>query len=86
MERSPDGMIAVDRNWKRNAYFLCELANIVQVLFEDELRGMHAYDDQPLVPVFLSPRANISELTAPVNAGVSPELDQDNFPAQVGGI
>src|SRR6476646_8015681 len=38
--------------------------------------------DQPLILIFLSPRADIRKLAAPIDARIGPELDQHDFPLQ----
>ena len=48
-------------------------------------RRMDADDDQPLVFIFLSPRADIRKLAPPVDTGISPEFDQDDFSVQFRG-
>jgi hypothetical protein len=38
--------------------------------------------DQPLILVFLGPRAYISERAEPVDAGIGPEIDENGFSLQ----
>src|SRR6185369_12983013 len=57
-----------------------------QVLFKRELRRMHADHDQTLVPVFFGPGADIRQRAQPVDAGVSPEIDEDDLSTQRGCV
>jgi hypothetical protein len=84
-ERLPDGVVAVERDGIGDPHALHRPADVVDVTLEGELRRMHAEDDQPLVPVLLRPRPNVRECAEPVDAGVGPEVDDDDAPAQRGG-
>src|SRR5262249_46983432 len=58
------------------------LPDIVDVALERELRRVDADDDQPLLCVLLRPRPDERERPEPVDAGVRPEVDEHDLPAQ----
>jgi hypothetical protein len=82
VERAPHTEVTVDRYRVGHAKHLHAGANVVEVALELELRRMHADDDQSLVLVLVGPGANVGLLALPIDAGVRPEIDEHNFPAQ----
>jgi hypothetical protein len=50
---------------------------------ERELRRMDADDDEPEVAVFRGPRAHESQRAEPVDAGIRPEIDENDPPTQL---
>ena len=81
-ECAPNGVVVVDRDRVVDLHVLHGPANVGDVLFEFELRRMDADHHQSLVLVFLGPGADIRKLAPPVDAGVGPEVDQDDLAAQ----
>jgi hypothetical protein len=79
----PDRVIAVERDGILDGHVLHRLAHIVNVAFKRELRSVDAYDDQPLILVLLGPRAYIGERAEPVDAGIGPEVDENDLPLQI---
>src|SRR4029077_1074215 len=60
-------------------------ANVLLVVLEPELRSVDADHDEPAIGIGLVPRADVAERPQPVDAGVGPEVDEDDLPAQVVG-
>src|SRR5262249_30622015 len=82
-ERAPDVVGAVERDRVPDVHLRCGPANVVRVLLERELRRVDADRDQPSVLVLLGPGADVGEGAQPVDAGVRPELDEDDLAAEV---
>jgi hypothetical protein len=59
LEGIPDGMVAVHRDGVAHSEGLGSPADVVDVLLESELRGVHPDHDQPPIPVFLRPGAEV---------------------------
>jgi hypothetical protein len=57
-------------------------ADIVDILLESKLGRVHPNHDQSLIRILLSPSANIRELAQPIDAGMGPKVDEDDFSAQ----
>ena len=83
-EGSPNRVIAVDRDRMVNADVLYGALDVAEILLELELRRMNADHHQPVVLVLVSPGADIRQRASPVDAGIGPEVDQDDFSAQLG--
>jgi hypothetical protein len=75
-ERPPDRVLAVDRH-RCHLHVLDGLANVVEVLFELELRRVDADHHRPPALVLVGPRARVS--VQPVDAGIGPEVDENDF-------
>jgi hypothetical protein len=84
-EAAPDRIVVVDRDRIRQLHHLHGTTNVVGVVLERELGRVHADDDEPLIPVFLGPGAHIGNRAQPVDAGVSPEIDEHDLAAQARG-
>ena len=84
VERAPYRIVAVDRDRIVDPHVLRGPAHVVDVVLEGELGRVHADHHQPLIPVFLGPGADIGKRAQPVDAGVGPEVDEDDFSAQTG--
>src|SRR2546430_4910584 len=82
VESAPDRVVAVDRNWIIDAHLFRGTPNVVDVLFKRELRRVHTDHDESLIFVFLAPRAEVRECAEPVDAGVGPEVDENDLPAK----
>src|SRR6185295_11416124 len=82
IEGAPDNVFAVDGDWIVDPQGFFLPADVVDVLFKSEFRGMDADDDQPLVLVLLRPGAEVGLRAQPVDAGVCPEMDKDDLSAQ----
>src|SRR5258708_4734246 len=85
VKSAPDRVIAIDRDRILDLHLLRSPANVVEIFFEIELRRMDADHDHSVILVFLCPRANVRKGPQPINAGVSPELDEDYPSAQASG-
>jgi len=72
VERTPDHIVAIDRDWIINPHVLRRAANIIEVSFEFELRRVYADHYQPVIPVFLGPGAHIGQCTQPIDTSESP--------------
>src|SRR5829696_3913617 len=81
-ECTPDLVVAVERDRIPNVHVLRGPANIVDVPLERELGGVDADHHQPALLVLLSPCADMGEGAQPVDAGVRPEVDEHDLPAQ----
>ena len=57
---------------------------LVQVVLEAELGGVHPDHGQAVIGVLPGPGAEVGELAEPVDAGVSPEVDERDLSLQVG--
>jgi hypothetical protein len=75
-------MVAVDGDRVTDLHGGRGLANVIEVFLEFELRCVHADHHQSLILVFPGPRADVWKLAPPVDAGIGPELDQDDFATQ----
>src|SRR5882672_9700700 len=64
-ESTPYRMVAIDRDRIIDPHVLRGSANVIDVSLELELRRMHADHHQPLIPVFLGPRADIGKCAYP---------------------
>src|SRR6185295_15261234 len=82
IEGAPDNVFAVDGDWIVDPQRFGLPADVVDVLFKSEFRGMDADDDQPLVLVLVRPGAKVGLRAQPVDAGVCPEMDEDDLSAQ----
>ena len=78
----PYPVVAVDRDGILDTKHLERRANVFDVLLEPELGRVHADHYEPLILVLLGPCTNVRFCTLPVDAGVSPEVDDDDLPAQ----
>src|SRR5258708_7710961 len=84
VEGTPYGIVRVDCDRVVDFHVLYGRANVVEVFLERELRCVDTDHDQSLSFVFLGPRADIGKCASPVDARVSPEVDEDDFSAQAG--
>src|ERR1700722_2094078 len=84
IEGVPYVIVAVDRNRIVDSDFLRRSAYVIRVLLEGKLGRMYADHHQSLVLVFLGPCVNVRPRASPVDAGVGPEIDEDDLPAQAG--
>ena len=60
----------------------CPRDDVVDVPLEPELRGVRADQRHAEVGVLLVPRAPVGQGAQPVDAGVGPEVDEDDAPAE----
>src|SRR4051812_24332741 len=82
MEGLPYRMLIIDGDRVIDAHLSHGPANVVDVLLKSELRRMDADHHQSLVLVFLGPGADIRSRSQPLDAGVGPEIDEDDFSTQ----
>ena len=82
VEGAPNEIVAVhgDRIVDPQRFNLT--ADVVDNLLKSVFRRMDADHDQSLILVFLRPCAKVSLRAQPVDAGVCPEMDEDDFSAQ----
>jgi hypothetical protein len=84
VEGTPDRVVVVDRDRVVDPQVRGGSADVVEVVLEVELGRVHADDHQSVILVLLGPRADIRKGAEPVDAGVGPEVDQDDASAQPG--
>ncbi len=53
-------------------------------VFEGELGCMRADDDEPVTAVTLVPGFDVGQLTLAVDAGLDPEIDENDLTPQIG--
>jgi hypothetical protein len=82
VERAPDRILIVDRDRIRDPHLLYRAADVLEVMLEGELWGVHTDHDQTRILVFLGPRAAVGEGAQPVDAGVGPKFDSDDLATQ----
>src|SRR6516165_1395326 len=81
-KRAPDRMIVIDHDRVVDAHVLGGPAEVVDILFKRELGRMDADHDQTRVSIFVSPSTYIRKLTPPVDTGIGPEINQNDFSLQ----
>src|ERR1700680_1603317 len=79
-EGLPYGVVVVGRDRVGDPHVLYGLPDVVRVVLEGELGRVHADDYQPVGGVFPGPGAKVGKLAEPVDAGVGPEVGEDDFP------
>jgi hypothetical protein len=84
-EGAPNGIVAVDRDGELNAEVARLGDDVVDVLLEAELGRVDADHGQAVVPVLGCPGPQVGERAQPVDAGVGPEVDEDDLSAQALG-
>ena len=84
-ERAPHGVFAVDRDRVLDAEGAGLRGDVVDVTLEPELGRVDADHGQAVALVLVGPCPQVRQRAQPVDAGVRPEVDQDDPPAQVLG-
>ena len=79
VECVPDGVVAVERDGIRDGKLLHGLLHVGHLLLEVELRRVDANDHQAAVLVLLRPGADVGNGAQAVDAGVGPEVDEDDL-------
>src|SRR5882672_196350 len=82
-EPTPDRAVVVDRNGIRDASLRCGLSHVVEGFLKREFWCVDADDDQPLFFVPRGPGADVWQRPKPIDAGVGPEVDEDDLALQV---
>src|SRR5262245_17499547 len=82
IEGAPNNVLAVNRDGIVDPQRFDLAADVVDVLFKSEFRGMDADDNQSLVLVLFRPGAEIGLRAQPIDAGVCPEMDKNDLSAQ----
>src|SRR6266404_519222 len=82
IESTPYSVVTVDRDRVIDPHPLHRLANPLDVFLDIKFRRVHADHHQASILVPLGPRSNIGKGAAPIDTGIGPEVDQDDFPAQ----
>src|SRR5829696_3871322 len=84
-ERPPDLEVIVDRDWVSDPEVPDRTFHVMDSLFERELRSMHANHDQALILVLLGPGPHVGNRADAVDAGVRPEVDEDDLATELFG-
>jgi hypothetical protein len=84
-EGAPHPVVAIERDRVLDSHGLRGLADVLDLPLERKLGRMDADDDKPEVAVFRGPRAHEGQRAEPVDAGVRPEIDEDDPPTQLRG-
>src|SRR5208282_3000169 len=79
VKSSPDRIVIVDRDRIADLQIGHGLLHIVDVLLVGELRSMHADHHKTLVFVFLGPRPDIRDCPQTIDAGIGPEIDENDL-------
>src|SRR5262249_16072076 len=82
LESAPNRKIVVDCDRILQSHVLRCTANVIDIPFEWKLGCVHPDHDQPEFLVLLRPGANIWDRAQHIDAGVGPDIDEDNFSAQ----
>src|SRR6267143_4420636 len=82
VERTPYPVVTVDRDRVIDPHLLHRLANPLNVFLDSKFRRVHADHHQPSILVPFGPRSNIGKGASPIDTGIGPEVDQDDFSAQ----
>jgi hypothetical protein len=82
-EGAPHPVVAVERDRVLDSHGLRGLADVLDLALERELGRMDADDDEPEVVVSRGPRAHEGQRAEPVDAGVRPEIDENDPPTQL---
>ena len=81
-ERVPDRVVVVDRDRVFDAQGVGFGGHVVEVVLEAELGRVGADDGQAVIRVLPVPRPEIGECSKPIDAGVGPEVHEDDAPSQ----
>src|SRR5947199_2441691 len=81
-EGSRGRVVAVEWDRVLARHGLRGLADVFDVALERELRRVDADDDQASIAVLLGPRANEGQRAEPVDAGVRPEVNENDLSSQ----
>ena len=82
-EGAPDPVVAVEGDRVLDPHGLRGLADVFGLALERKLRRVDADDDQASIAVLLRPGANVGQRAEPVDAGVRPEIDENDPPTQL---
>src|ERR1019366_2926029 len=82
VEGAPYCVVVVDRNRIIDLHVIDRPADVIDVLLERELRSLHTDYHQSLSLVLFGPCTNVGECAQGVNAGIGPEIDEDDFSSQ----
>ena len=82
IESTPYSVVTVDCDRVIDPHLLHRLANPLDVFLDIKFRRVHADHHQPSILVALGPRSNVGKGASPIDTGVGPEVDQDDFSAQ----
>src|SRR5690349_17205156 len=83
VEGIPDFVLRVDRDGVGDGLFLHGQPDVLEFLLKTEFRCMNPDNYQPAIAVPVCPRSQIRKGASPVNAGVSPKVDDHHFSAQL---
>jgi len=86
VERPPDPEVVVDRDGMGDAERGDRLAHVGEVFLEGELGRVHADDHEPAILVSLCPGSDVRQHAQAVDAGIGPEIHQNDLAAQVLGV
>jgi hypothetical protein len=86
LESAPDRIVAIKRDRVNDPHVLHGMADVIDIFLKRKLGREHADNHQPLTLVLIGPRADAGERSQPIDTGVGAELDEDDLPAQGGGL
>ena len=78
----PGAVIGVQRDGVVDPEGADGLLHVFGHVLECELRSVHAHDDEARVPVGLGPTLHVGQRADAVDAGIRPEVDQDDLAAE----
>ena len=81
-EGAPDRVVVVERDRILDLEVARGRDDVVDVVLESELRRMYPDDGQAGIRVFRRPGPDVGKRAEPVDAGVGPEVDEDDAPAE----
>src|ERR1700727_396663 len=84
--RLPGCTFLIGHNWPRQTELLCRSAHIVDVEPNTELSVMHPDHVQSELVILAIPALDHSEVAYAVDAGVLPEIDENNMTAIFGNV
>ena len=83
-EGTPYRVVVVGRDRVVDPQVAHGAAHVGEVVLEAELGGVHPDHDEPVTGVLPGPGAQVGKLAEPVDAGVGPEVDEDDLSLQAG--
>ena len=84
VEGAPYRVVVVERDRIIDPHVVHSAADVGKFVLEAELGGVHPDHGQAVIGVLPGPGAEVGELAEPVDAGVSPEVDERDLSLQVG--
>src|SRR4051794_1808330 len=82
IESTPDCVVVIHGDRVADMHVFGSPSNVRSVFLKSELGRMHPDHDESLVFVFLRPGTEVWKRASPINAGVSPKVDQHDFASE----